>query len=291
MNAPLILKAMRPRQWIKNLLLFAGLIFAQRLLDPISLMRAIGGFGAFCLASGSIYLLNDVIDYPRDRLHPRKCKRPIASGALGRGEALRSSLVVMAVAAIFAFFITPYFGVCLLAYLLMMVAYTLLLKNVFLVDTIIVAMGFIIRAVSGVIILRRPDLPVELTSWFVICVMFLSLLLAFCKRRSERTRLSEGASDFRPVLEFYTDELTGHAIAICAGGALLSYTLYATGAENTWLLLASLPMVIYGIFRYLYLVFANQDGEAPELVITRDLPLAACVVMWLMSMVVAYLPS
>jgi 4-hydroxybenzoate polyprenyltransferase len=286
-----LLVAMRPRQWIKNILLFAGLYFSRNLLDPVSVQRTLAAFIIFCLLSGSIYLLNDVIDAPRDRLHPQKRHRPVASGQLPATVALRVALVSTGGALAAGFWLSPFFGMCCVAYILMMVAYSLALKEVFLIDTMIIAMGFVIRAVSGVIVLRTADLSVPLTTWFVVCVMFLSLLLAFCKRRSERRTLNETASDFRPVLSHYSLALVDSGITICAGGAILSYTLYATTTDNTWVMLTTLPFVLYGIFRYLHLVFNCEDGEAPEKVLTSDLPLLGCVVLWGLSLVLVYFPT
>lgn len=290
---PLLIKAMRPRQWTKNVLLFAGLYLSHNLLKAQPFKRALAGFALFCLLSGAVYLLNDVIDVERDRLHPRKCKRPIASGELPA----RVALVACAVASVFgiaaSFWMSPAFGLCATAYLLLMLPYSLLLKEIFLIDTLSIAIGFIIRAVSGVIVLRTPTTHVELTSWFVICVMFLALFLAFAKRRSERVKLDRGAASFRPVLAMYSLGLMDKVIGICASGAVLSYTLYATTAlspTRMWSMLTTLPFVLYGVLRYLHLVYSKQDGEAPEMVLTTDLPLLTCVALWALAIMWANTP-
>ena len=290
-NIALLIKAMRPRQWAKNVLLFAGLYFAGKLFDPHSVLRVIAAFVSFCLLSGGIYLLNDVIDEPRDRLHPLKRLRPIASGQVSRGQALRAAIMVVAVGLAGAFALSPFFGLCTVAYLTMMLAYTLALKDVFLIDAMIIAMGFIIRAVAGVIVLRTHETSVPLTHWFVICVMFLSLLVAFCKRYSESVNMDRQASTTRPVLALYSQAMLDKAIAACAAAAILAYTLYATSTPQPWVMLTTLPFVIYGIMRYLHLVYNRGEGEAPEKIITTDGPLIVCVLLWGLSLIFVYLPT
>ncbi len=292
-NYPLlILKAMRPRQWVKNILLFAGLFFAQKFLHLDSVLRALEGFASFCLVSGAVYVLNDVVDVERDRIHPRKRLRPVASGALPIPAAVVAALLAGFAGLWAAWTISEYFFMCTAAYAVLMVTYSFYLKNVFLIDTIIIAMGFMIRAVSGVIVLRTPTLAVPLTSWFVICVMFLSLLIAFCKRRSEQIAFEVDSHQVRPVLAFYSVPLLDSGINICAAGALLSYALYSVYTpERSWMMLTTLPFVMFGIFRYLHLVYAHQEGEAPELVLLHDFPMLGCVVLWLLSLGLVYLPG
>ncbi len=287
----LILRGMRPRQWTKNLLLFAGLFFSVKLFDPLAFQRALFGFLTFCLLSGSIYLLNDILDREKDRLHPIKRRRPVASGDLAVGTAGAAALFIVIAALLWSYWISPYFCMCAAAYTLMMIAYSVSLKDVFLIDTMIIAMGFIIRAVSGVIVLRVPDARVPLTSWFVVCVMFLSLLLAFCKRRSERVKYSEEALLTRPVLQMYSVALLDRMIGVCSACTIISYTLYATTAHVGWVMwmwLTTLPFVLFGISRYLYLVYSSDDGESPEWILTRDPSIMGCVAMWLLSLVVIF---
>jgi len=287
----LILRAMRPRQWMKNLLLFAGLFFSRNLLDPLSVKRALAGFVIFCGLSGAVYLLNDLIDAPRDRLHPRKRHRPIAAGQLAPRDAVLAIILLLAAGLGAALWLSSYFWICCVAYLVLMLSYTTILKEIFLIDTLIIALGFIIRAVSGVIVLRTPDNQVDLTSWFVICVLFLSLLLAFCKRRSELVNLEGSAIEFRPVLSLYSLRMMDSVIAVCAAGCILSYTLYATHMEELWLMLSTLPFVLYGIFRYLYLVYNSDVTEAPEHALASDPPLLGCVFLWGCSLVLVYFPA
>jgi 4-hydroxybenzoate polyprenyltransferase len=293
----ILLRAMRPRQWTKNVLLFAGLFFSRKMLDPDAVKRALAGFIIFCALSGSIYLINDVIDKPRDMLHPRKRRRPIASGEFPVRLAVTSACLLIGLALIGGFLISTYFGMCALAYLMMMICYTMILKEVFLIDTLIIAMGFLIRAVSGVIILRtnRLEDAVPLTPWFVICVLFLSLFLAVCKRRGERQALVEEALQFRPVLALYSVPLLDKLISLTSSGCVLSYTLYAISLEaldpsKMWKMLTTLIFVLFGIFRYLHLVYNQEAGEAPEAVLTADLPLLGCVLLWGLALIWVYFP-
>lgn len=287
----LLLRAMRPRQWTKNILLFAGLFFSGLLLDPGMIGRAIVGFIVFCALSGATYLLNDVIDYDRDRLHPRKRLRPIASGELPVATARRAAFLIGVAALLVSLWVSPFFALCALAYLFMMAAYCFSLKDVFLIDTLIIAMGFTIRAIAGVIILRTPQTEVPLTSWFLICIIFLSLFLAFAKRRSERIGLEADAIRFRPVLHYYSVELSDTLIGICATGAILAYTLYATTVPNSWQMLTTLPFVLFGIFRYLHLIYNTEDGDAPENLLFTDGPLLGCILLWGVSLLFVYFPQ
>ena len=286
-----ILKSMRPRQWPKNLLLLAGLFFARKFNDPHSIYAALSGFVIFCGLSGSIYLFNDVLDRDKDRSHPLKKSRPVASGALSPGIALAAAAIITGVSMAWGFQISPWFGWCSTAYTLMMLAYSLKLKHVFLIDTLIIAMGFLIRAVSGVIVLRTPSAHVELTPWFVICVLFLSLLLAFCKRRAERASMLGEALKTRPVLACYSIQLLDMVIGISASGAILSYALYAMSFARPWLVLLTLIFVLFGIFRYLHLVYEKGLGEAPEMILLTDRSILLCLLLWGISLIFIYMPG
>lgn len=293
----LLLRAMRPRQWVKNILLFAGLYFPQRggggplLFQPHEVLRSLGGFLVFCALSGSIYLLNDLIDAPRDRLHPRKRFRPIASGELGAVGAIRAMVVVGLLGLAGAFGLSFAFGLCATAYLVMEIFYCVALKEVFLIDTMIISMGFIVRAVSGIIVLRTPEQNVLLTPWFVICVLFLSLLLAFCKRRGELALYEGRAIAYRKVLREYSSKVLDLAIGVCASSTILAYALYAAGNEQPWRMLATLPFVIFGVFRYLHLVYTRGSGDAPEEVFLSDGAMLGCVAMWAGSLALVFYPA
>lgn len=293
----LVLISMRPRQWVKNVLLLAGLYFPQAegqgplLFDGSSFRRALMGFVIFCALSGAIYLLNDVIDAPRDRLHPKKRRRPIAAGRLSSVTALRVCVFVGLLGLVAAFWLSFAFGLCAMAYFVMEVFYSLILKDVFLIDTIIISMGFIIRAISGIIVLRTFDQFVELTPWFVICVLFLSLLLAFCKRRAELMNYQDHAASYRRVLSQYSPMLLDIGIAVCASATLLAYALYSVENERPWRMLSTMPLVLFGVFRYLHLVYTAGGGGAPEEDFFGDPTLLGCVVLWGLTLLLVFYPG
>lgn len=295
-TARALLAAVRPRQWAKNVLLLAGLYFPESggrsplLFEPSAVLRAAQAFAVFCMLSGAIYLLNDAIDAPADRLHPKKRLRPIASGALSVRVALCVAACLAAGGLLWAEQLSRAFLLCSSAYFGMNLAYTLALKEVFLIDTMIISMGFILRSVSGVLVLRTPERYVELTSWFVICVLFLSLFVAFCKRRGELATLEGGARRHRRVLAEYTHNVLDQGIAMCASGAVLSYALYATYHPRPWMMLTTFPFVLFGILRYVHLVYTRGMGDAPEDALLGDLPLLGCIAMWGLALLLVFYP-
>ena len=291
-----ILRAMRPKQRVKNILLLAGLYFPSGegagplLMVPSEVLRAVAGFFVFCGLAGSIYLLNDLIDAPRDRLHPRKKFRPIASGELSERAAMRVMVLVGLLALIGAYALSTAFGLCATAYFVMEIFYCLALKDVFLIDTMIISLGFIVRAVSGIIVLRTSQQNVMLTPWFVICVLFLSLLLAFCKRRGELMLYEKRSTAYRKVLSEYSPAVLDLGIGVSAAATILSYALYSADHEQPWRMLATLPFVLFGIFRYLHLVYASNSGDAPEEVFMGDSAMLGCVFMWGVSLALVFYP-
>jgi 4-hydroxybenzoate polyprenyltransferase len=291
-----LLKALRPRQWVKNVLLLAGLYFPDAYgekplaLDQTSLLRALAGFFIFCGLAGTVYLVNDLVDAPRDRLHPKKKLRPIASGQLSPLSALVAAIILGPTALYFSFELSLAFGLCAFAYLGMEILYSLALKEIFLIDTLIISMGFILRAVSGIIVLRTEHQNVPLTPWFVICVLFLALLLAFSKRRAELTAHEGRATHQRRVLRYYTIEVLDMGIAVSATAAILAYSLYAVESDEPWHMLATLPFVIFGIFRYMYLMHTRGRGEAPEEVLLKDPTMLGAILLWAMALLLVFYP-
>lgn len=292
-----LLKALRPRQWVKNVLLLGGLYFPDAhgekplALDPESLTRAWAGFFVFCALAGTVYLVNDLVDAPRDRIHPKKKHRPIASGALSPAVAVLAALIIGPGALYAAFELSMAFGLCAFAYLGMEILYSLALKEIFLIDTLIISMGFILRAVSGIMVLRTDMQNVPLTPWFVICVLFLALLLAFSKRRAELTAHEERATYQRRVLQFYSIEILDLGIGVSATASILAYSLYAVESVRPWHMLATLPFVIFGIFRYLYLMYSRGRGEAPEEVLLRDPTMLGTVLLWAGALLLVFYPA
>jgi 4-hydroxybenzoate polyprenyltransferase len=280
------LLALRPRQWVKNVFVFAALVFAGRLTDPTSLLRVGGAFCVFCVLSSAVYLINDVRDREADRRHPHKRRRPIASGEISPGAASAAS-VVLAVAALFAAFrLASGFGMVAAAYLVLNLGYSFGLKKVVILDVMMVAAGFLLRALAGALVI-----DVEISRWLVLCTGLLALFLGFVKRRQEITAL-EGGADTRPILREYSLPFLDQMIAVVTGATVVAYSLYAFSPEvaqklGTTHLGLTIPFVLFGIFRYLYLVHQRGVGENPTLVVMTDVPLILDVSLWGAAVVIA----
>jgi 4-hydroxybenzoate polyprenyltransferase len=275
-----LIVSLRPDQWTKNLIVFAALIFAVRLLDPAALALASAAFLILCVLSGCVYLINDVSDREADRQHPLKRLRPIASGALGAGTALGWAIALGAVALASAFALRPLFGLVAAAYLTLFVLYTHWLKHVVIVDVMSIAIGFVLRAVAGGLVIGVP-----VSDWLLVCTILGALFLGLAKRRHEITMLGDGASGHRRILEEYDPYLLDQMIAIVAASTLVAYVIYCASPETaerfgTPLLVLTTPFPIYGIFRYLYLVHRKHGGGSPSDMLLRDRPLLGCVALW-----------
>ncbi len=274
-----IIQSMRPKQWTKNLFVFAGLLFTLDRMHPeTDLAQAAAAFALFCILSGSIYLLNDIRDAERDRKHPTKKNRPIASGRLSIGAAWASMAVLMIGGLAGSFMLTPLFGVAALGYVLMQMAYSFGLKDRVIVDVMIIAMGFVLRAVAG-----AEAIHVVISPWLLMCTILLALFLGLAKRRAELVRLEENASVHRASLGRYSVPFLDQLMAITTAATVISYSLYTffsdTGKEHPYMM-ATLPFVIYGIFRYLLLIHENRGADSPEMLVVTDRPLVADIVLW-----------
>ena len=275
---------MRPQQWIKNLFVLAALVFSGHLFDPAYALRSGAAFGLFCLLSGAVYLFNDILDLEKDRQHPAKRHRPLASGRLSIPVAAASALIIGPAALWMAFRLDPLFGWAALAYGALNVGYSLYLKHVVILDVMIIASGFLLRAIGGAL-----AIGVEISSWFILCTLLLALFLGFGKRRQELILLADGASDHRPTLDDYTPQFLDQVIAIVTAGALVSYALYTMSPEvmqklGTRHLNLTVPFVIYGLLRYLYLVYTKGQGGSPSSTILRDPPLLINGILWLLTL-------
>lgn len=286
-----LLSSLRPEQWTKNLVVFAALVFSRRLFDPAAVALALAAFLIFCALSGAVYLVNDVSDRESDRLHPLKSKRPIASGALPVGTALLSASVLLAAGLVSAFWLEPRFGWAALAYVALQVLYTRVLKHVVILDVMAIAMGFVVRAVAGGLVIGVP-----VSDWLLACTILLALFLALSKRRHEITLLEARAPGHRRILEEYDPYLLDQMIAVVAASTLVAYIIYCLSSETIdrfgtdWLVL-TVPFPIYGIFRYLYTVHRKDGGGSPSEMLLRDRPLLACVALWGLTVVaVIYRP-
>jgi len=280
--------ALRPRQWTKNLLVFAGVLFSQQFDNLGLVLRAAAGFVAFSLLAGSLYLLNDFRDREADRLHPKKRARPFAAGRLTPGFAIAAEVPVLAVIAALAAYLGAGFAFTLVAYTLMNLAYTLTLKNQVLIDVFIIATGFVMRAIAGVELLRPVAPEITISPWLLVCTFFGALFLALAKRRREIANAGELARDQRAVLVHYTPEFLDGMLLISAATSLMGYALYtiwpATVAKfHTEALLYTVPFVAYGVFRYLYLLRVSEGAEDPSQVLLTDRPLAGSVLLYLLT--------
>jgi len=263
-----IVISLRPAQWIKNLLLFAGIVFSQNLFNVPMLSKVVLGFVSFCSLSSAVYLINDVYDKEEDKKHSVKSKRPIASGQLSALAALSISLILTATALFVAFNLDKNFGTICLIYFVMMNLYTFTLKHIVIIDVLVISAGFFIRAVAGAVVI-----DVEISKWLIICTIFITLLLGLCKRKSEIVNMADKSS--RVVLSDYSISFVEQMITITAASALISYTLYTTDIEviekfGTKNLIFTVPFVLYGIFRYLYLIHKSSSGESPEYIFLKD---------------------
>jgi len=276
----LLLISLRPEQWTKNLLVFAGVVFGGRLMDPGSVEIALGAFAIFCALSGAVYLFNDVADRAADQNHPLKRERPIASGRLSVTTALVASLVLGIAGVQAAFMIRTELGVVAGTYLTMLLIYSAALKHVVIVDVLMIAAGFVLRAIAGAV---AVDVPIG--HWLLVCTTLLALFLALSKRRHELTLLAEGATDHRRILEEYSPYLLDQMIGVVTSSTLIAYTVYATSTDTaarlgTTKLGLTIPFVLYGIFRYLYLVHQKRGGGSPAAMLLTDRPLLGCVALW-----------
>jgi 4-hydroxybenzoate polyprenyltransferase len=277
--------SLRPGQWTKNLLVFAALIFGEKLFSPEALSRAIGAFLMFCALSGAVYLVNDVSDREADRRHPLKSRRPIAAGRLSAGTAMAWAVALGVTALAAGTWLRPALGLVGLGYLLLHALYTRALKHVVILDVLAIAIGFVLRAVAGGVAI---DVPIS--DWLLVCTILLALFLALGKRRAEITLLADDATGHRRILEEYSPYLLDQMIGVVTASTLVAYMIYCLSPETTqhfgthWLVL-TVPFPIYGIFRYLYLVHRRDGGGSPAEMLLTDTPLLACVAMWGMAVI------
>lgn len=272
--------SLRPSQWTKNLFVFLGLIFGQRLLDPHAVALASAAFAIFCVLSGVVYLVNDVADREADRLHPLKRRRPIASGQVPVNVAITAAVVLVIAALAAAWALRPTFALVALVYVALQTLYSGPLKHIVIVDVLTIAVGFVLRAIAGAVVI-----PVPISQWLLILTVLLALFLALSKRRHELTLLADGATGHRPILEEYSPYLLDQMISVVTASTLISYVMYAVSPEtvekfHTHYLGLTLVFPLYGIFRYLYLVHKREGGGNPADMLLTDKPLLLCVALW-----------
>ena len=279
-----LIHAMRPREWVKNVFVLAALVFTKRIFEPSDLLQGGLALVSFCLISGAAYLFNDIRDRENDRQHPLKRHRPIASGALRVSVAAIAAVLLALIALIGGFYVHPHFGIVLLIYAVLNIAYTLYLKHIVILDVMIIAAGFLLRAIGGAVAIQ-----VAISSWFILCTMLLALFLGFAKRRHELALLEGDASTHRRILAEYSPQFLDQMIAIVTAGALVSYALYTMSPEvieklGTKYLNLTVPFVIYGMLRYLYLIYKKDGGGNPTSTVLGDIPLLIACALWLLTL-------
>jgi 4-hydroxybenzoate polyprenyltransferase len=282
---------MRPQEWSKNLLVFSGVIFSRSLTDPRNLWISLLGFAVFCAASSGIYLFNDLCDMRADREHPIKRDRPLASGALNVNVARSAMAALFIVATVGALALGHSFALVIAIYLATCVVYSLRLKDIVILDVILISSGFVLRAISGALLIG-----VEVSEWLVLCTSMVALLVGFGKRRHELVLLEDGAENHRRSLSDYSVEFLDSIMAICAGAALITYALYTRADETVARvgsqgMLITIPFVVYGIFRYLFLIHKRRAGGDPVQILFRDRPTMLNLFLWVLTAaLVIYLP-
>lgn len=280
-----LLISLRPNQWTKNLLVFAPLVFAVKLFDLTSVVRAAAGFAVFCALSSVVYLVNDILDREGDRLHPLKRKRPIAAGEISVPVALGTAVLLAAGGMTAAFLLDWRFAAVAGFYLALQTFYSMTLKHMVILDALTLAIGFVLRAMAGAVVI-----DVVVSHWLFVCTILGALFIALAKRRHELVLLADGAANHRPILDEYSAYLLDQMMAVVTASTLIAYIFYTISPETeqkfgtSWLGL-TIPFAIYGIFRYLYLVHQREEGGSPSDLLLNDRPLLACVTLWVIAVV------
>jgi 4-hydroxybenzoate polyprenyltransferase len=280
-----IIKLMRPTQWIKNGFVFMPLVFSAQMYYPSALLSTITMFAIFCLASSATYIFNDYMDMDQDQAHPVKKNRPLASGALNPGIAFTLMLGLLGIS--FAAMVILEFNwqsfAVVGAYLILQVFYCVILKNVVILDVFTLSSGFLLRVLAG-----AAAIDVEVSSWLVLCTFSVAILLALGKRRHEVLILGADAGQHRPVLEHYSVSLLDQLLQLVATSTFIFYCLYCVRdnpelGQNSDMMIVTIPLVTYGIFRYMWLIYHKKDGGSPTSLLLTDPPLLACATIWLVA--------
>ena len=275
-TARLVVEGMRPRQWVKNAFVFGGVLYSGQFVEAGPLATSIVVFVAFCLASGAAYLLNDAVDAETDRLNPRTASRPIARGELRPRTALAAGVLAAALALGITALVNWETLVTMAGFLVLQLAYSTVLKHQLFIDVMAVAAGFVARAYAGLVAIE-----VDISEWLLLCTGLLALFLGFGKRRGELVALGGGAQPQRPVLEQYSVALVDELIAAVTPSIIVAYSLYAVLAARSQVMLLTVPFVMYGVFRVLYLIHHGaRRPEDPTVVVWQDRPLQICILLW-----------
>ena len=275
---------MRPRQWTKNAFVFAALVFDEKLTQVPLLIETLAAFLFFCLISSTVYIVNDLADRERDQVHPTKRLRPLASGQLAPRFAISAAIGMAVIALGGSFAIRPELGWVVLAYLLLNLAYSFYLKNIVIVDVMSIAAGFVLRVVAGVVVVQVA----RFSPWLYVCTTLLALFVGLGKRRHELILLADNANSHRAILDHYTVPFLDQLISLVTSTTVVAYSLYTFSAPNlppNHSMMLTIPFVLYGLFRYLYLIHVRKLGGAPDELLLQDMPLLLSVVLWATSVV------
>ena len=276
---------LRPKQWTKNLLLFAGLIFSMNLFQLTLLYQSLIAFISFCLLSSCVYIINDMVDIKEDRQHPKKQHRPLAAGKVGLKQVIAVLTALLIISLYLAWSVNTLLLLLGVVFFALCLAYSLWFKYMVILDVFAIALGFLLRAVAGGVAIN-----VDISPWFLVCTLLLSLFLALTKRRQESINLESNGTLHRKVLEHYPIQYLDQLISIVTAATILAYSLYTFTASNSNLFMLTIPFVIYGIFRYLYLVHKEQLGENPEEILLQDKPTIINISLWvLLSIFILYM--
>ncbi|MEO0562484.1 MAG: decaprenyl-phosphate phosphoribosyltransferase, partial [Chloroflexota bacterium] len=275
-----LLRAMRPRQWTKNIFVFVGIVFDQSLFDPTALLRVLATFGLLCMTASTIYLINDIVDVERDRLHPKKKFRPIASGELPVRVAQIAAVILPLIALGLSLLLTPALTIVLVVYLLLHIAYSFYLKHIAILDIFAIAAGFVLRVVAGTVVISLE----AFSPWLYAFMGLLSLFLAVGKRRQELKQLGDNAGAVRASLRQYTIPYLDELLRLCAISSGIMYTLYAVEAETALVpppyMLLTVPFIYYALFRYMFLIHVEDIGGDPTEALFEDRPLQISIVAY-----------
>ncbi len=274
---------MRPSHWVKNVVVFAALIFAQVYTDPQKVLLAVIAFIAFCFGTSAVYIINDIFDRENDKKHPVKSKRPIASGKVPIPAAITVSAILLVVSIALAAYANFPTVLALATYMILNIAYSAFLKHVVIIDVMSIAAGFVLRAAAGGFAIEVPISP-----WLLVCTILLALFLGFGKRRHELALLNDEAINHRKALADYSTPFLDQMISVVTASTVVAYSFYTLSPEvvekfGTHWLSATIPFVLYGIFRYLFLIFHRGTGGNPTRLMLTDVPLLLCVLLWLVT--------
>lgn len=280
------IKLLRPKQWVKNLFVIAPLIFAKHVFEYNYIVKIVAAFILFCLISSGVYVLNDIVDCEKDRLHPKKKNRPIAAGLISKVEGIILLVISLPLVIGVSFYIDRFFGLAIMFYFINNVLYSYKIKHMVILDVMSIALGFLLRVIGGALIIK-----VSISPWILLCTLLLSLFLGFSKRRNELVVLEMGAENHRKILEEYSLEFIDNMLSIITASTVMAYCLYTFSANNgNFKMMITIPFVLYGIFRYQYIIYKKKEGGSPEDTVLSDMPLMFSILLWgIISIVILYL--